>query len=132
MSHLIFVRHGESELNVANQRRRVFCGQTDTPLTDIGRQQARAVGDALAARDDLRVERAISSSLSRWVLRWSARVSGAGTGLASGASFASAGGAGSGTALISGTCRVPAGGATAHPHRVATMNAVGYKRLKYR
>jgi probable phosphoglycerate mutase len=65
MSHLIFVRHGESELNVANRHGRVFCGQTDTPLTDFGRRQASEVGDMLAARNDLRIERAVSSALSR-------------------------------------------------------------------
>jgi len=44
---------------------RIFCGQSDTPLTDVGRQQASAVGKELAARGDVRIERAISSTLSR-------------------------------------------------------------------
>ncbi len=65
MSHLIFVRHGESELNVANKKQRIFCGQTETPLTDLGRQQASDVGEKLAARSDLCIECAISSVLSR-------------------------------------------------------------------
>ncbi|MBC8872526.1 MAG: histidine phosphatase family protein [Planctomycetes bacterium] len=65
MSHLVFVRHGESELNVTNRDGRIFCGQTNTPLTDFGRQQASDVGDALAARAELRIERAVSSALSR-------------------------------------------------------------------
>lgn len=65
MSHLIFVRHGESELNVANKKQRIFCGQTETPLTDVGRQQASDVGKTLAARSDLCIECAISSVLSR-------------------------------------------------------------------
>ena len=65
MSHLIFIRHGESKLNVANRDGRIFCGQTNTPLTDLGRQQASDVGDILAARADLRIERAVSSALSR-------------------------------------------------------------------
>jgi len=65
MSHLIFIRHGESKLNVANRDGRIFCGQTNTPLTDFGRQQASDVGDVLAARADLQIERAICSALSR-------------------------------------------------------------------
>lgn len=40
MQHLYFVRHGESELNL----KRTYAGQTDTPLTDRGREQARAAG----------------------------------------------------------------------------------------
>lgn len=65
MSHLIFIRHGESELNVANRKQRIFCGQAKTPLTDVGRQQASDVGTTLAARSDLCIECAISSVLSR-------------------------------------------------------------------
>lgn len=42
MKHLYFVRHGES---VANAQR-VFAGQIDTPLTEKGREQAKAVGKA--------------------------------------------------------------------------------------
>ncbi|MCY2986417.1 MAG: phosphoglycerate mutase family protein, partial [Planctomycetota bacterium] len=42
MSHLVFVRHGESVLNVVNRQTRVFCGQIDTPLTEHGREQASA------------------------------------------------------------------------------------------
>ena len=39
-----FVRHGQSVGNAA----RVFTGQTDSPLTVLGRQQAAAVADELA------------------------------------------------------------------------------------
>src|SRR2546430_15771723 len=53
-----FVRHGESEGNAA----RVFTGQTDSPLTARGRQQAAAVADELAK---VRFDRIISSDLSR-------------------------------------------------------------------
>jgi broad specificity phosphatase PhoE len=63
--HLILLRHGESELNVTNRTRRVFCGQFETPLTDFGREQARAAGRELAARNDLRIVRAVSSMLDR-------------------------------------------------------------------
>lgn len=41
MKHLYFIRHGESELNA----QRIFAGQTDTPLNDIGRKQAKAAGE---------------------------------------------------------------------------------------
>ncbi len=40
MKQLYFVRHGESELNA----RHVFAGQTDTPLSGLGREQAQAAG----------------------------------------------------------------------------------------
>ena len=53
-----FVRHGESEGNAA----RVFTGQTDSPLTARGRQQAAAVADELA---NVKFDRIISSDLSR-------------------------------------------------------------------
>ena len=53
-----FVRHGESEGNAA----RVFTGQTDSPLTERGRQQAAAVADELAK---VKFDRIISSDLSR-------------------------------------------------------------------
>jgi broad specificity phosphatase PhoE len=53
-----FVRHGESEGNAA----RIFTGQTDSPLTERGRQQAEAVAKELA---NVRVDRIVSSDLSR-------------------------------------------------------------------
>jgi probable phosphoglycerate mutase len=40
---LYFARHGETEAN----REKRFSGRKDTPLTDRGREQARAVGDTL-------------------------------------------------------------------------------------
>jgi broad specificity phosphatase PhoE len=53
-----FVRHGQSEGNAA----RVFTGQTDSPLTERGRQQAAAVADELAK---VKFDRIVSSDLSR-------------------------------------------------------------------
>ena len=53
-----FVRHGESEGNAA----RVFTGQTDSPLTERGRQQAAAVAEELAK---VKFDRIVSSDLSR-------------------------------------------------------------------
>lgn len=46
MKHLYFVRHGESEANV----HRVFAGQMDAPLTEKGRQEAKAAGEAARER----------------------------------------------------------------------------------
>lgn len=40
---LYFARHGQTEANVRKQ----FSGIKDTPLTELGREQARAVGDIL-------------------------------------------------------------------------------------
>ena len=53
-----FVRHGESEANAAQR----FAGQTDSPLTGLGRKQAAAVADALGT---VRFDRVVSSDLSR-------------------------------------------------------------------
>jgi probable phosphoglycerate mutase len=44
MTELILIRHGETAWN----RERRMQGQTDTPLSDIGRAQAQAVGERLA------------------------------------------------------------------------------------
>jgi len=49
-----FVRHGESEGNAA----RIFTGQTDSPLTARGRQQAATVAEELA---NVKFDRIISS-----------------------------------------------------------------------
>jgi 2,3-bisphosphoglycerate-dependent phosphoglycerate mutase len=45
MSRVILLRHGESEWNLANR----FTGWTDVDLSDTGRRQAWAAGEALAA-----------------------------------------------------------------------------------
>lgn len=58
MKKLYFIRHGESEMNVAGH----FAGVTDTPLTAHGREQARRAGKK--ARD-LHLDYIISSPLSR-------------------------------------------------------------------
>ena len=41
-----FMRHGESESNRAN----IIAGLCDVPLTELGREQARAAVDAVRAR----------------------------------------------------------------------------------
>ena len=53
-----FVRHGQSEGNAA----RVFTGQTDSPLTELGRRQAAVVADELT---NVKFDRVVSSDLSR-------------------------------------------------------------------
>jgi 2,3-bisphosphoglycerate-dependent phosphoglycerate mutase len=64
--HLILIRHGESALNAASSDQAgIFCGQFETPLTELGRKQAQVAGDWLAARSDLRIGLAISSCLER-------------------------------------------------------------------
>jgi broad specificity phosphatase PhoE len=52
------VRHGESEANAAG----VFAGQTDSPLTPKGREQAKVVANALRP---VHFDRIVSSTLSR-------------------------------------------------------------------
>ena len=55
---LYFVRHGESEANAAH----VFAGQTDSPLTERGREQAAVVAAALRP---VHFDRIVTSTLSR-------------------------------------------------------------------
>jgi broad specificity phosphatase PhoE len=53
-----FVRHGESEANVARR----FSGRFDSPLTNLGRQQAVTVADAL---ESIPFDRIVATPLSR-------------------------------------------------------------------
>ena len=55
---LYFVRHGESEANAAH----VFAGQTDSLLTERGREQAAVVAAALRP---VHFDRIVTSTLSR-------------------------------------------------------------------
>lgn len=58
MTELILIRHGETEWN----RERRMQGQIDTPLSDLGRAQAEAVGQRLARHPFHRI---YSSDLTR-------------------------------------------------------------------
>ena len=58
--YLYLVRHGQSEGNVL----RTFHGQTDYPLTELGRKQAREAGEKLRA-DGVTFTRCCASDLSR-------------------------------------------------------------------
>ena len=55
---LYLIRHGESEANAAG----VFAGQTDSPLTAKGREQAKVVAKALRP---VHFDRIVASTLSR-------------------------------------------------------------------
>ncbi|MEV5690294.1 histidine phosphatase family protein [Micromonospora globbae] len=58
MTRLIVWRHGNTDWNAANRVQ----GQTDVPLNDLGREQARAAAPLLAA---LRPDAIVASDLSR-------------------------------------------------------------------
>jgi probable phosphoglycerate mutase len=60
VQQLFYLRHGQSEFNKANR----WAGQSDSPLTDHGRKQAREAGKEAKA-DDFMPDIIISSPLSR-------------------------------------------------------------------
>lgn len=60
MGKLYFVRHGESQWNVANK----ICGATDIPLTDHGREQASQTADLIIQKKIL-ADEILCSPLSR-------------------------------------------------------------------
>lgn len=73
MTTIYLARHGESDWNAANR----FQGHSDRPLTDLGREQARALADLVAGEN---VEAIYASPLSRALE--TARIVAARTGLA--------------------------------------------------
>src|SRR5688572_4374170 len=60
MSTLILIRHGQSQWNSENR----FTGWVDTPLSELGRKEAKLAGERLAARG-VHVDRAFTSTLQR-------------------------------------------------------------------
>lgn len=46
MGYIYFTRHGQSIWNIEKR----ICGATDVPLSDLGREQAAALGDKIRAR----------------------------------------------------------------------------------
>ncbi len=58
MTKLILVRHGESEANF----KRICAGQSDYPLTELGKKQAEAAGEVLKG---IKIDAVYSSDLSR-------------------------------------------------------------------
>lgn len=59
MTQLLFVRHGESKSNEGG----FFTGQTDVPLSDLGREQAAALKEYIL--HNYRIEKIYSSDLQR-------------------------------------------------------------------
>jgi probable phosphoglycerate mutase len=60
MKELYFARHGQTIWNVENK----ICGATDIALTDLGRQQARELGEKVAG-EHLPIDCILYSPLSR-------------------------------------------------------------------
>lgn len=60
MSKIYFVRHGESEWNVADR----ICGQTDIPLTAKGHEQAEETGKKIL-QEGMKAEKILCSPLLR-------------------------------------------------------------------
>lgn len=60
MGHLYFTRHGQTVWNVENK----ICGASDSPLTELGKEQARALGNDIKARQ-LAIDEILYSPLSR-------------------------------------------------------------------
>lgn len=61
MSLFVIVRHGQSQWNAENR----FTGTTDTPLTDLGRHEARHAGDLLKANQPTDFSIGFTSVLQR-------------------------------------------------------------------
>lgn len=61
MKEIYFIRHGESEANL----KQIFAGQReDSPLTEVGRQQAKKAAKELVNKK-IKIDRIISSPLKR-------------------------------------------------------------------
>jgi 2,3-bisphosphoglycerate-dependent phosphoglycerate mutase len=58
MAKLVLVRHGQSQWNLENR----FTGWVDSPLTDLGREEARKAGERLRG---IRFDKAYTSVLAR-------------------------------------------------------------------
>lgn len=58
MTKITVIRHGQSQGNV----NKIICGHYDTPLTDIGREQAKLTGKHLVGK---KIDRIYSSDLCR-------------------------------------------------------------------
>lgn len=60
MGHFYYTRHGQTVWNVENK----ICGATDSPLTELGRQQAKELGREIL-RQKIHIDEIIYSPLSR-------------------------------------------------------------------
>lgn len=64
MGNFYFVRHGQTVWNVENK----ICGSTDSPLTELGHQQAQETGRVLKKKIDageIHIDEILTSPLSR-------------------------------------------------------------------
>ena len=59
MTRLIFIRHGQSEANEQNR----FAGQTNVPLTELGKAQAKCAAEYITKRE--KIDKIYSSDLQR-------------------------------------------------------------------
>ena len=59
MTKLIFIRHGQSEANLQNR----FAGQTNVPLTDLGKSQAKKAAEYIIKHE--KIDKIYSSDLQR-------------------------------------------------------------------
>ena len=59
MTRLIFIRHGQSEANAQNR----FAGQTNVPLTELGKAQAKCAAEYIVKRE--KIDKIYSSDLQR-------------------------------------------------------------------
>ena len=59
MTRLIFIRHGQSEANQQNR----FAGQTNVPLTELGKAQAKCAAEYITKRE--KIDKIYSSDLQR-------------------------------------------------------------------
>jgi len=66
MSFVILARHGETEINVLNERRKIYYGRQESPLTEKGRGQARSLGCDMRERS-ISPDLLVSSPLQRTV-----------------------------------------------------------------
>ena len=60
MGHFYFVRHGQTVWNVENK----ICGASESPLTELGREQARETGRKIVSQG-IRADEILYSPLSR-------------------------------------------------------------------
>lgn len=56
MGHFYYVRHGQTVWNVENK----ICGATDIPLTPLGYEQARELGEEIL-RQGLKIDKILYS-----------------------------------------------------------------------
>ena len=61
MGHIYITRHGQTIWNVEGK----ICGATDIALTDLGREQAKELGERIASDKNIHIDEIIASPLKR-------------------------------------------------------------------